>query len=108
VPEHLNVVGPKLSLNVVGAELSLSQNFARHSKFRVCVRKPSRLPLRPWMHATILAKVSSLSLRVALIGDTIPCPPVASSSNASAEGDSKAGRETVNTCGSCAFWLASA
>jgi hypothetical protein len=41
VPEHLNVVGPKLSLSV---ELSLSQNFACYSKFRVCVRKPrSRL-----------------------------------------------------------------
>ena len=34
------MVGPKLSLKVVGAKLSLSQNFPRHSKFRVCVRKP--------------------------------------------------------------------
>ena len=47
MPEHLTVVGPKLSLNVVGAKLSLSQNFARHSKFRVCVRKPRSRPFRP-------------------------------------------------------------
>ena len=40
MPEHLNVVGPKLSLSVVGANLSLSQNFARHTRFRVCVTKP--------------------------------------------------------------------
>ena len=44
MPEHLNVVGPKLSLNVVGADLSLSQNFARHSKFRVC--QEAAQPLR--------------------------------------------------------------
>ena len=38
VPEHLNVVGPKLSLSVeLSLSLSLSQNFACHSKFRVCV-----------------------------------------------------------------------
>jgi hypothetical protein len=48
------------------------------------------LPLLSWNDAAILAKLdSSLGLRVALIGHTI-------------------GRETVNTCGSCAFWLASA
>ena len=34
------MVGPKLFLSVVGAKLSLIQNFACHSKFRVCVRKP--------------------------------------------------------------------
>jgi hypothetical protein len=45
VPEHLKVVGPKLSLKVVSAKLSLSQNFARHSKFRVCARKLRRLPI---------------------------------------------------------------
>ena len=33
------MVGPKLSLSVVGTKLSLSQNFACHSKFRVCVSK---------------------------------------------------------------------
>jgi hypothetical protein len=45
VPEHLKLVGPKLSLNVVVAKLSLSQNFARHSKFRVRARKLRRLPI---------------------------------------------------------------
>ena len=45
MPEHLTVVGPKLSLNVVVAKLSLSQNFARHSKFRVRARKLRRLPI---------------------------------------------------------------
>ena len=39
------MVGPKLSLKVVSAKLSLSQNFARHSKFRVCARKLRRLPI---------------------------------------------------------------
>ena len=34
------MVGPKLSLSVAGAQLPLSQNFARRSKFRVCVSKP--------------------------------------------------------------------
>ena len=34
VPEHLNAVGPKLSLRQLGAKLSLSRNFAHHQKFR--------------------------------------------------------------------------
>ena len=48
MPEHLTVVGPKLSLNVVAAKLSLSQNFARHRKFRVCVRKPDAEAQAEW------------------------------------------------------------
>ena len=39
------MVGPKLSLSVEWSlSLSLSQNFACHNEFRVCVRKP---PSRP-------------------------------------------------------------
>ena len=33
MPQHLNLVGPKLCLKVVAAKLSLSQNLAIYSKF---------------------------------------------------------------------------
>ena len=55
MPQHLNVVGPKLCLKVVGAKLSLSRNFAHHSKFRVCVRtaQPTAAPSATFSRAAL-------------------------------------------------------
>ena len=62
MPERWNVVGPKSFLSVVGAKLSLSRNFAHHSGFRVCVRRPrGAFPVA--LGTTVLAKPTASTPR---------------------------------------------